>query len=225
MWPPTKHRWLKFDVQYVVTTLIALCALGVAGTTAYFTTLRVVDDVRVITGGAPILLSKENNKVSVWRRNQFTFINAGTRSVAVNSIYLYLAQRAKEANFDKANCATDASVAFYDMEPFVIKAGDIIAKRIFLSLLEDGKQTSPEDYPDVLFDVKKELIKAKSLWYRICILVDFSTPDEDHSGKELVEYIGDAKDDSFFADDFQETRSRPIQLLYNSNFVLWPHRD
>jgi hypothetical protein len=127
--------------------------------------------------------------------------------------------------FPKNGCGDTSAILLYDMEPYVIKAGDIVHKVIFLSSIENGKEIPVSEQPDIVLPVDKKLKDAKDLRYRICVDLDMSTPDEDYLGKEIIEYDGDAKDDGVHLSGPEETKLRPIQLLYNSRFLLWPHRD
>jgi hypothetical protein len=97
MWPPTKSRWFDLDAKYIITTLIAVCALGLGVVNTYIASFRQVDEMRVIVDSMPGL-SPHRKGLQLIGPIALSFSNSGTRTVAITDMYLVVVQPPKKAN-------------------------------------------------------------------------------------------------------------------------------
>jgi hypothetical protein len=120
-------------------------ALGVSGATAYLTTIRQTDDLRVVVGnGEPaVFLDDPSGNLTVDLPPQgLTFINAGNRQAAILDINLRIRDQSGAV----------APLIYYAVDPFVIGPGQIIMKQILPGVvghwnLENGRlQTTGRDF-------------------------------------------------------------------------------
>jgi hypothetical protein len=110
-----------------VGAITGIAALALSATSLYFTTVRQVDDVRVIADEAPYILVNDAGLTGTWGIQRLTFINSGTRSAAIMSVALGLVKPKGKSDVD---CQKNPVLFLsYAGEPFVIKPGEIAIKQ------------------------------------------------------------------------------------------------
>jgi hypothetical protein len=110
-----------------VGVVTGIVALALSATSLYFTTVRQVDDVRVIADEAPWIFVNDAGLTGTWAIQRLTFINSGTRSVAITSVALALVKPKSESD---ADCLKNPVLFLsYASDPFVIKASEIVVKQ------------------------------------------------------------------------------------------------
>jgi hypothetical protein len=113
---------------------VSIIALLIAGFTAYFTFLRQADDLSVVVEGyRRFEIDKGTKSIATRPDYTMTFANAGTRAAMVR-IFLSLSQTA-EMNAQLDCDKLPLNWTSFDIDPFVVKPGDVLIQRV---RLKDG---------------------------------------------------------------------------------------
>jgi len=92
----------------------------------------------------------KSDKLFLDNKAPLTFINSGTRAVAITHVILSVSKPRQKIS--SATCRQEpGSVVFYKFEPFVIKAGEVLAKEISLDY-SDGALTYITNPVDISTD-------------------------------------------------------------------------
>jgi hypothetical protein len=141
--------------------------LCVALANAYFSLLFIVDDIRVVVRGGPALpeATVPGGYVDLTAPYTLSFINSGTRAAVITDVYISL-----EFDDEHPICEgrNDWNVASVNLEPVIIKAGEIV--------LIKNVQLPPWKATDS--SARYEL-KVASGWKRVrpCMQFNIITPD------------------------------------------------
>jgi hypothetical protein len=121
----------RFKLTDLIAIGISCAAFILSASTSYFSLLRVSDDVRLVISGMPQMnLDWKQRTFEIERPQKFLFINAGTRAVSINSIYLKVAQpKAENEAFEKDCKKGEVEFVYYDSDPFVVRAGEMLTKQ------------------------------------------------------------------------------------------------
>jgi hypothetical protein len=95
---------------------------------------RQIDDVRIVLNpDLPAIVRDHSGAVVPELSDPVTFINAGTRTAAVLLVGLVVQQaKASDGERDRTSCDNTTVGYFYDLQPFVLKAGEIVTKDLEL---------------------------------------------------------------------------------------------
>lgn len=211
-------RHKKLDWKGWATIGISCAAFMLSAVSFYFTTLRVTDDVRVIVGDTPMALPdfekgqfEVNETAGGEAIGKFIFINSGTRSAVISGVTLHVAQPGS-AKMPVDGCdMSDVAVKNFDMEPFVLKPGDIIVKNTRLA----RDAATPIKFSEV--NEKSEKVQVK-----VCVEVAFTTPNVEYSTKTVSEYEDELNRNVLgylFTRGASAIERRPVQLFKKSWFV------
>jgi hypothetical protein len=118
-----------------ITFSFSLIALLLSLLSVYWTTIRRVDDLSVavsdLRGEEPVTFDDQNNIIHYNSSPIFTFINFGTRPIAVTNITLRLGQPSKgEGSQPCKDLSGKTDYIYLSNEPFVIKPGEIVTQRV-----------------------------------------------------------------------------------------------
>lgn len=171
---------------------LSSAALIISGASAYYNVLRVTDDVRVIIWDAPVLMPDfRAQQFAIYpQKSSFIFINSGTRSVAISRVSLRIGQPT-DSRAVSANGCNNLDVLYYDLEPFIVKAGDINSKNTEIVGVPYGM---PERYfytikDGDIFVAASQANKSRDKYkYKVCLEVAFITPDTEYDSKTIYEF-------------------------------------
>ena len=208
---------------------ISTAAFMLSFLVAYFSFFRVSDDLRMLAGGTPYLrVDEKSQSFEMPREHEFTFINAGTRAVSINSIFVRIAQPSSAADAFEKNCKKgDIEYRTYTESQFVIRPGEIIHKSTILyerfhidisGHTRNATLGEQEETPIPLNKANKSLRRPR---YQMCFEVAITTPDTDYDELEAYEIEADAsRDPGDYATDIASKRP-PIQLLKQTKTIFW----
>jgi hypothetical protein len=138
---------------------------------AFINSTKQDDDLRVVPNeeGFIFLKGSQVKKLAVQLHDTFTFTNAGNRSVAVTSIALGIQET------DSTNACSSLFVTIPDntFEPFMIKAGEIAIKQLFVPASFRNFKDDEWDYERL-----EEGATGNPLIVWTCLVVDIVTPDD-----------------------------------------------
>jgi hypothetical protein len=224
----SKHRDLIAITVAAVSFAISIASFGLSAITTYYSVLRVQEDVRVVMWEFPsVLLDAAEKKLKVSRSLSFLFINAGSRTISINNIYLNIAQPSKGNPLSEKGCHGDGvSVEFYESEPFVVKPGEMETRKTQLiapTRKANGHfdDATLEEQPFVLIPLSADNQGKKKVKYKACVLVDLTTLDADYNGL-VAEELADEIDESTLGYTFYSSGEvRPLQLIKKSRIILF----
>jgi hypothetical protein len=223
-----KHRdWIAISVA-TVSFVISLISFALTATTTYYSVLRVQDDVRLVSTEVPaVLYDSANKKLTVSRSESLLFINAGSRAVSINRVYLNVEQPLDGKPLSATGCnGNRLSMEVYDAEPFVIKAGEMEPKKMQLVSPVEGENgkyidATLDEKPRVDISLSKDNEGKSKVKFKLCLLVDLTTIDTDYSGI-TAELITDEIDDAVMGYAyFSDTGVRPLQLIKKSKVIFF----
>lgn len=125
------------DWVAAVGAITGILALGVSTGSAVFNYFLQKDDLRVVLDSLPEMYNAgpdivSGSGIAVRANQQITFINSGNRSAAITRIQLLAVQPEKGAEKTE-DCSGGMTIATaYDLDPFVIKPGEILLKTLRL---------------------------------------------------------------------------------------------
>jgi hypothetical protein len=230
MWPPTlndksqhAHRSNRLTIS------LSVAAFILSAFAFYTTSLRVVDDIRVIAGEMPFAEPDfEAKKFEIHgNRSRYVFINSGNRGAIISGITLKVAQPTERFSLPDTGCNMPmAEIISYDVEAFLLKPGDLLTKGAALAIDTSTKKSRASDSskasPTVAFSDLNA--KSKKVSFRMCIDVIFTTPSIELAVKTINE----------FEDELDETvmgylvtapdkivERRPVQLIKRNGIVFF----
>jgi hypothetical protein len=165
--------------------ILAFSALVVSAWTAYRTLVIQEDDIRVVIGKSPSYFLMTDGSLIVYGQPELTFINSGNRAAAITSIAAILS-RLGSIEVQSPACAEKTGDYFpveLDIEPFVLKAGEIIVrtggfpKRSFFEK-KDGYYTLRVPFVEV----------KKGDAFLACLQLSITTPDSHSARTQLLAY-------------------------------------
>jgi|SRR5581483_5273923 len=214
---------MKFWENAKLSDGLSIAAFVLSLISLYVTSLRVTDDVRVVAGDMPFAEPDFGKKMLGFRpeRARFVFTNDGMRAAMITEITMSIAQPQDKSDLPNSGCGGGLRVHIvkYDLEPFVLKPGDMIAKDTSLvKTTQSGKRTSSvtkDDYV-ALVPFSEVNSRSKKVRFRTCIDVSYSTPSVEVGSKTINEFE-DELDESVmgylvYAPERIEER-RPVQLI------------
>jgi hypothetical protein len=230
MWPPTRRHRFGFDAKYIITTLVAISALAISAYNTYVAN-RHVDDASVVLGSFPPFgFIAKDSAFAVWADESLTFINSGTRGLAINAIYLEVTQPYKESEPPPQHCdSPDSASLVYDTDPFVLEPARMLPRPLQLRAKSKPTKEDLKNHPVeggyvevALTDISK---KEKKHPIRLCIEVLFTTQDQDFNSTVIwqteTEFSDD--DDNTFLSGVPVSPHAPISLIKNSHSMFdWP---
>jgi hypothetical protein len=103
---------------------LSILAFVISAWSAYWNIIRQVDDVRVVIEGIPLIqIDPAKATIRVIANQRMSFTNLGNRPAAVTSISLSISQ--PNENSTQEVCTGTAVTEPFDVEPLVVKAGEI----------------------------------------------------------------------------------------------------
>ncbi len=230
MWPPTKARRFNFDTKYTITILIALCGMTLGILNSYVTSLRQVDDVRVVVSGGQLAEPNFDKKqFEVYPTNtRFIFINAGSRGAIISNISLAIAQPAERMSKSDEGCRGSAVEDInFDIQPFVLRPGDMVTKdAVLVNTGKVRKQARKDKSEFVVVPFSEPNAKSEKVWFKFCEFISYTTPSveygstmvgewEDELDRSIIGYT------SFSDENAQPQEHRPIQVIKRSWIVFF----
>jgi hypothetical protein len=158
---------------------VSLIALTISGIGAYFTILRVQDNVSVIFAGAPIAYWNEQDELSVFPDKENVnaiFINSGNRPAVIIWINLFFIQHAttKSDNCAKHPYGNEATFQT-DFEPLVVKEREVLTKKLKTSISSDTNIKKKDD-GNFAFPLMSELRDQSYINVTVCAAIRIATP-------------------------------------------------
>jgi hypothetical protein len=203
------------DIKYAITTFIAVVALLVSGSVAYFTNLRQLEELRVVPERLIPLF--EDAKASellmpLWLR--FTFINSGNTSLAIVGASASAGHSAAKKVSPTEGCEHDAEFDT-DLEPFVLKQSDVVVKKVTLMPNINFKDRTHKTDNSLSVDVTEAMKKTSEAMF--CMRFDLAAPSNPLAYGEFV--LGRYKFEQTGTGKMQET-SVQIQYPTQPN-IIW----
>lgn len=186
-------QWKHVKLSAWFSGALSVAAFVLSSLSFYVTGLRVTDDLRVVVGEMPFAIpdfAKKEFDISA-ERARYIFINAGSRTAIISGITLLLAQPQEGSELPASGCRMPkAHFTQYDLEPFVLRPGDMIAK----DTIQQAKTTEARQKPlaqvteadSVPFSDQNA--KSKAIKFRMCIEVAFTTPSVESGVKTVNEF-------------------------------------
>jgi hypothetical protein len=147
--------------------MISLFALGATALTLYLN-FRTIDDVRVMVGSIGVQTTREGgNEVSLSAPDSITFINSGTRQVAVLGAGLGVEEDYTLIGIEA--CRSERMNALpLNLDSFVLRPGEIVIKST--SFVSDVFRKKEADKSEIKFS-------NDVVGFSLCILTSIVTPD------------------------------------------------
>jgi hypothetical protein len=168
--PTTRLSWGA--IAGVLGFVISIVGFGFS-IVAFINSTKQDDDLRVVLNEEGFIFFKGSQvkKLAVQLHDTFTFTNAGNRSVAITSMALGIQE------MDTTNECSSLSVEIPDnrFEPFMIKAGEIAVKQLFVPASNRSLNGDAWAWDSVSLD---QDTVGNSLIVRTCLVVDIVTPDD-----------------------------------------------
>jgi hypothetical protein len=102
-----------------------------------------------------------------------TFVNSGTRAVAISKILLLVSQKSELSGDDVADCYGSARVLVYKFDPFVVKAQDATVQALTKFTEPKATKDAGDDRLSIEFDDRKLAVHPLLL----CLGISFIVPD------------------------------------------------
>ncbi len=153
--------------------VLSVVAVVTSVGTAYFSTIRQLDILRMDVNASPTLsMDRTTSRMAVKGELSFFLINAGNRPAVISRLLL------KIGDIDlEGNCKGTQLVA--DMDAFVVSSQDIVAKHVRFRPPPSATEVRVE-YDDLLTFPDKTSPTGKSTG-AMCVSAEFITPS--HSGE------------------------------------------
>jgi hypothetical protein len=197
---------------------------------SYVTSLRQVDDVRVVVSGGQFAEPNFDKKqFEVYPTDtRFIFINAGSRGAIISNISLLIAQPGERMSKSDEGCRGSAvEVMNFDTQPFVLRPGDMVTKDA--ALVNTGKlrkQVRKDKSEFVVVPFSELNTKSDKVWFKFCEVISYTTPSveygstmvgewEDELDRSVVGYV------SVIDENAQPQEHRPVQVIKRSWIVFF----
>lgn len=190
----------RFSFKDWVPIGISLLALAGSAATGYYTTFRVEDSLSAVFQTVPVVSWKGENRLLLDRTDEHNviFINSGTRSVAILSIYFSWVPHSKGTKTACPNFAdSDSLTLATDLQPLVIQENGIKTKNVKYADQQPNAKISKSGN-EFLLPIDSNLAKGGPIEVTVCATVGISTPStgSDMSAVQIATYsVG--KDGSF----------------------------
>jgi hypothetical protein len=160
-----------------ITGILAFLALVVSAATAYFTTIRQADDLRVISSLEPVVILDDKARLGVSGQQQITFINSGNRDAAVTGVTLvvFKLMGSPSAN-SQCNEGREVANLAYQVDAFITRPGEILVKKFDRTLFPELWMTDNVDSNLKKF-VLGDSIFGKDDVVFTCLRLTVTTPD------------------------------------------------
>jgi len=204
--PPRQRMTTREWLGIVLSVVAVVTSVG----TAYFTTIRQLDILRMDVNAAPTLsMDRTTSRMAVKGELSFFLINAGNRPAVISRVLL------KIGDIDRdGNCKGTQLVA--DMDAFVVSSQDIVAKRVRFRPPPSPSEVRVED--DLLTFPDKTAPTSKSSG-AMCVSVEFITPS--HSGEtRSVSLITYSFEKDGAGSVSRVTRDAPATIWRESSSIL-----
>ena len=166
-------EWLGFAPKDWITSVLSVLAICISLITAYFSLLRVNDDVRMVVSRFPQLNIETDKLLTLEKEFTLAFINAGNRPAVVVSVALLVEQ----ANTDK-QCSGDATYFDTKIEPLVIKASEIQTLKVGIERVQENKQKITLSQGKWIIPMSPSNLKSEFVEVQTCVVIELSTPSE-----------------------------------------------
>lgn len=122
----------------------------------------------------PRLDVKDARHAVIYARQNLTFTNAGTRATAITTAHLLVGvPREGERNGCSRDYGFTPGVLAYDLEPFVIRPGEILIKEI---RLKNGQPFARNEKGEVSVELQVQRFPA-DIQFNSCLQLNLLTPD------------------------------------------------
>jgi len=160
-----------------ITGILAFLALVVSAATAYYTTIRQADDLRVVSSLEPVVIIDDRGKLGVSGQQEITFINSGNRDAAVTGVTLvvFKLMGPPSAN-SQCNEGKQVASLVYEVEPFIIVPGGIMVKKFDRTLFPQLWMTDNID-SNLKHFVLGDSLFGKGEVVFTCLRLTVTTPD------------------------------------------------
>jgi hypothetical protein len=194
-------------------------ALLVSVGTAYFNVFLQQDDIRVVIGSTPTFTLRNNGDIATAGDQELTFINSGNRSAAITSVTALVTRQGAPEDLLATCDGPDAYRMRFDIEPFVIKPGEILVKKMPVS-----RDLGWNDEKNGVLVLPKSSYEAKhGDKYLACLAMNITTPDS--FSKEVhhraFDYV--LKRLAIFEPEEKRTlfeRGKPVVMLQRSGSIF-----
>jgi hypothetical protein len=213
-----------------ITTGLSVAAFVLSSFAFYTTSLRVVDDVRVVVSGGQLADPNfEKKQFEIYPTDtRFIFINAGSRGAIISNISLVMGQSVERMSKSEPGCHGSAIQEInFDTQPFVLRPGDMLTKDAELVSTGKIKKEVRIDKREFVVVPFSELnAKSEKVWFKLCTLITYTTPSIEY-GSTMVNEFEDELDPSvvgytlFSEENSQPQEHRPIQLIKRSWIIFF----
>lgn len=183
--------------------------------TFYLTVIRKIDDLSVTVADIPLVGVFDQGRLSIDGQGSLAFTNSGTRTVAVLELSILITQKRSGAG---TGCNTvDTTVFSTDLEPLVVKAGEIALKKFKIKYMPERDRARVGE--KVLFPVRKEVMVESGVVIQICLLFNLATASK--AGQVAEIDYGDYSIDKrqlYMSHDRHIDLSKPFPLVHEQ----WP---
>jgi hypothetical protein len=145
-------------------------------TTAYFT-VRGYDNVKLSLPDlheAAVKMTLNESQLSVVGSQNIMFINSGNRPVAITRVDLKMDGPLTN---DETQCPQNMLTFNYNLEPFVIKPGEIVVEKVKLSDKQQNSSISARDGV-VSLHIDAATVSNKPAMFIFCLSINAETSDE-----------------------------------------------
>jgi hypothetical protein len=155
----------KAKIKDFLSLAISSLALVISATTAYVNLVWQSDDIRVVITTFAFYYDQESQVLELGEMPEWTFINSGNRSAAIRGLTMAV------ASTFTCSKAKEAESFRYEIEPFVIKPSEIIAKTLHI---RPGANIQSSQVSPLL----KAFVKVdKPSRFLLCVMAHIVTPD------------------------------------------------
>jgi hypothetical protein len=200
-----------------------ICALIISAGSAYVTTFRQVDDLRVLIGHPPIPAIEKTGDLLIIGSLNLTFINSGNRSVAISGVQ-GLVTRLSVAHSTSTECRTkDTYGVPFKIDTFILKAGEIVERNVDIDAWFVWEKR-PDVFGMTARAISKSRFEAKpNDVFLTCLALKIVTPDSYSSeiSKPAFRYeLADGGSIPLFEPDSPIIFLQRTRMVF-SNITLW----
>lgn len=160
-----------------ITGTLAFLALVLSAATAYYTTIRQADDLRVVSSLEPVVIVDDKGKLGVSGQQGITFINSGNRDAAVTGVTLVVFKlMGPPSTNSQCNEGRQVASLIYEVEPFIISPGEIVVKKFDRTLFPQLWMTDNID-SNLKHFVLGDSLFGKGEVVFTCLRLTVTTPD------------------------------------------------
>jgi hypothetical protein len=170
-----------------VTIILSTLAFLLSAGTAYFNIVRQEDNVSVTFGRVPsISISETNDRFLIVEDEvDLILINSGNRGVAISGLAMFVMQHDQHTRCKTATSGNDGAWFTYKIEPFIVKANDLEAKRLRIAQPYSSSETPKNKSGQYTFPFEEINKGRPEALIEICFAVFFTTPGQSR-GVEFV---------------------------------------